>query len=132
MLVYDFTPLEVFSCSIQEIKDNQAIVALMSNLLSDLKFMFYSTFKINVPSDILNEIDSDYIKKNISDCLLIFYNASEINQSISLTNLFFKCKKCEQWAYFIFLDYKGICESCVNPQEPVQQRKEEGLFAWKK
>jgi hypothetical protein len=139
MQIIDIIPQEVFSITPQQMRENEKMEALMSYNLQELKFIFYSVFHINVPLDILNEPDPDYIRKNIADCLLAYYNALEKNESISLTNLFFKCKKCNHWAYFVFLDDKGICEGCltgITVQQmntyPIRPRKEEGIFAWSK
>lgn len=84
---------------------------LLQYPFSNLSFMFYEIFSINVPEDIL---DSGYKEANTSQSIMEFYfNLWVKNVKITKENLFFKCKICYRWASFKFFGFKDTCFRCI-------------------
>lgn len=97
-------------------EEDKVLEILMSYPFERLERMFFLAFQINVPRDILDDAE-DYIKANVSRCILAFYKFNWGNKSFVVTNVLFQCKVCGNYAYFVFPDFKNTCKFCLPNQK---------------
>ena len=92
---------------------------LLTHKLQVLKQLFYDSFNINVPKDIMYDID--YAAVNISQILTSYIYLKINKQSFNIKSKLFKCVYCFEWNYFKTAK-KNICRSCyvikIEPKVP--------------
>lgn len=94
---------------------------LLQYSFSNLNFMFYEVFSINIPEDIL---DSGFKEANVSQAIMeFFFNLWIFNKLITKEDIFFRCKVCYKWASFRFFNFWDTCYRCVP-----QTKSERGLL----
>lgn len=82
---------------------------LLTHELQTLKRLFYDTLNINVPKDIMQDID--YAKVNIAQILTHYIFKNWNNETFSLKEKLAICKFCEEWYYFKTA-VKDVCRNC--------------------
>jgi hypothetical protein len=94
-------------------EEQEIIEGLFTHTLATLEKLFYDLLYINVPRDIYQEIDSEFIKSNICRILAYFIAQTWISNGINLNDKLFRCVQCNQWAYKISMK-KNVCIICFS------------------